>query len=85
MHTDTAKKIILKMNNPMQWMDGTVFSYQINFYNNDGYEDETSFDVDCRQFDWRDELLELWDEFRKENNLPEECFIDVWVTTIDEG
>lgn len=81
----TAKEAISRMNEPTECMEGAIFSCQINFYNNENkeHEDETSFDIDCTQSNWRDELLACWEEFRKENNLPENCVTDAWAT-IDE-
>ena len=83
--TMTAKEAISRMNEPTECMGGTIFSCQINFYNNENkeQEDETSFDIDCTQSNWRDELLACWKEFRKENNLPENCVTDAWATVVD--
>ena len=82
----TAKMAIGKMGEPTEYMEGSVFACQINFFNNEngGREDETSFDIDCTQPNWRDELLICWEEFCVENNLPEDCVIDAWATTIDD-
>ena len=84
----TAEEAIGRMNEPTEWMEGTVFACQINFYNPEDtdceHEDETSFDVDCSKPGWRDELLALWNEFRKENNLPERCVSDAWSTLVDD-
>ena len=76
------KDAIRRMNEPTEWMEGTIFSCQINFYNNEDKEreDETSFDIDCTQPNWRDELLALWNNFRKENYLLEDCVTDAWST-----
>lgn len=84
--TMTAEVAISRMNEPTEWMEGTIFSCQINFYNNEDkeQEDETSFDIDCTHPNWRDELLALWNDFRKENNLPENCVTDAWATVVDE-
>lgn len=83
--TMTAEVAISRMNEPTEWMEGSIFSCQINFYNqyDNEYEDETSFDIDCTQPNWRDELLACWEEFRKENDLPEDCVTDAWATVID--
>ncbi len=81
--TMTAKEAIHRMSEPTEWMVGTIFACQINFYNNENKEDETSFDIDCTQSNWRNELLECWEEFRKENNLPENCVTDAWATVVD--
>lgn len=77
---------VARMNEPTEWMVGKWFSCQVNFNNPDlEFEDETSFDIDCTNSNWRNELIELWDEFRKENNLPEDCVTDTWSTFVDDG
>ena len=84
--TTTAEVAIRRMNEPTEWMEGTIFSCQINFLNHEDteHEDETSFDIDCSKPGWRDELLSLWEDFRKENNLPKDCVTDAWSTVVDD-
>lgn len=76
-----AKTAISRMNEPKEWMENDWFSCQINFIDpKTNEEDEASFDVNCSSSAWRDKLLILWDNFRKENNLPENCVADAWST-----
>jgi len=72
----TAEAAISQMGNPTKWMKGNIFSCQIIYYQ----PTEVSFDVDCTQPNWRDELLALWEKYRKDNFLPEECVAEAWAT-----
>ena len=81
----TAEMVIRRMNNPTEWVHSTIFTCQICFKNTENRDDETSFDIDCTQKYWRDELLSCWEEFRKENNLPEDCVTDAWFTVINDN
>ena len=87
MATTTAREMISHMDIPTEWMEGTVFDCRINFYDptSPEREDETSFDIDCSQPNWREDLLSLWEDFCKENALPTDCISDVWATTIDDA
>ena len=85
MNTYTAKERINMMNEPKEYMIGDIFACQINFINpENNKEDETSFDIDCSKSNWKDTLLSLWEDFRKENNLPENCVTDAWSTLSDK-
>ena len=75
----TIENAIARTNNPTEWIDGNVFSFQIVF-ENENHIDETSFDVDCTTSTWRDEIVELWKEFAKENNINENSVIEIWST-----
>lgn len=82
----TAEMAIRRMNEPTEWIHGTILTCQINFINNENREDETSFEfkINDTQKYWRDELLSCWEEFRKENNLKENCVIDAWSSVIKD-
>lgn len=81
-----AREAIRRMENPKRSLKGDTFSIQINFYNEEAIDDidETSFDIDCSKETWRDELLGLWEDFRKENGLPENCVTEAWAAPADE-
>lgn len=82
----TAEVAISHMVDPTEFMDGNIFSCQIVFWDaEEKQEDETSFDIDCSKEGWRDELLELWNDFREENGLPEDCVTDAWATVAEDG
>ena len=72
----TAEMAMMRMDDPTKFPICTNFVCWICFKNNENRDDETSFDVDCTQKYWRDELLSCWEDFRKENNLPEDCVTD---------
>lgn len=82
--TMTAVDAIQRMGDPTEWFSMPVLSCQIDFLNceNGNQEDETSFDIDCSQPNWRDELLSCWEEFRKENKLPDNCVTGAWATVV---
>ena len=73
---------IKRMNDPREWLSGKVFSIQVEFIN-ENRDDETEFDIDCSKENWRDELVSLWDEFSKENDLPADCVTDIWSTNCE--
>lgn len=81
---DKAIEVIKQMIEPTQCMDGVIFSVQVCFINDDGQEDETSFDIKCINNDWRSELLELWIWFAEENNFDVSGIYDCWAYPLDD-
>ena len=79
-----AIEVIKQMCEPAQDMDGVIFSVQVCFINDDGQEDETSFDIKCINNDWRTELLELWICFAEENNFEISEIYDCWAYPLDD-
>lgn len=81
-----AIEAIKRMNDPRQWMMGNWFLCQIDF--NDSFdpleESEVSFKIDCSNENWRDELLKLWEDYRNEKKLPEDCVTEAWATLYEE-
>ena len=84
---DKARTIICRMNEPTEWMKGNIFSCQIDFNNPNvvGDEDETSFDLDCSNAGWREELLQLWIHFCEENNFEIDSITDAWSTICNDN
>ena len=84
----TGREAIERMNEPKEFMKGDIFNLVINFWNHTnppGFEwDEVDFTVDCSKPEWRNELLALWEDFRKENNLPERIVEEAWSTLPDD-
>lgn len=81
---DKAKEVIMQMCEPTEWCDDVVFSLQINFINDEQIYDETSFDIECVNNDWRSELLECWLCFATENNVPADSIYDAWSCPLDD-
>lgn len=54
------------------------------FYNENGNDDETTFDVDCSNIKWRDDVCEQWMEFTKENNFDVNGVFDVYMCPVDD-
>ena len=70
----------------LQITDNGDYMYEcfVVFHNENGNDDETTFDVDCSNIKWRDDVCELWMEFAKENNFDVNGVFDVYLCLVDD-
>lgn len=59
--------------------DGTIYEVIIGFLDKNRMDDEVSFDIDCKQEGWKEELTDLWLCFCEENGCASDSVTDVEV------